>query len=70
MMMKLAKIKRNIRKYVLGYDVPTYYFSQGGEDMILQNIFRKYIRAGVKGSYVDVGAYHPYKFSNTFFFIS
>jgi len=39
-------------------------FAQAGEDLILQRIF-----LGVpKGFYVDVGAYHPYKLSNTYLF--
>lgn len=39
-------------------------YSQEGEDMILRRIFdgQKY------GFYVDVGAHHPRRFSNTFFF--
>ncbi len=36
-------------------------YSQEGEDLILQKLFR-----GLKkGFYVDVGAYHPFHFSNT-----
>src|SRR5882762_9035683 len=39
-------------------------YSQEGEDMILQRIF-----AGKeRGFYVDVGAHHPRRFSNTYFF--
>ena len=39
-------------------------YSQEGEDMILQRIF-----AGKEhGFYVDVGAHHPRRFSNTYFF--
>jgi FkbM family methyltransferase len=39
-------------------------FSQEGEDLILMRIF-----AGrSKGFFVDVGAYHPFRFSNTFLF--
>jgi len=37
-------------------------FSQEGEDLILTRLF-----AGrTKGFFVDVGAYHPFRFSNTF----
>jgi FkbM family methyltransferase len=39
-------------------------YSQEGEDMILRRIFER--RAG--GFYVDIGAHHPRRFSNTFFF--
>ena len=39
-------------------------WSQEGEDMILHRIF-----GGKKsGFYVDVGAHHPKRFSNTYFF--
>ncbi len=40
------------------------YYSQEGEDAILKRIFEK----KRNGFYVDVGAYHPKKYSNTFFF--
>jgi FkbM family methyltransferase len=53
---------------VLARTDPTYLqeraltFSQEGEDLILGRIF-----AGrIKGFFVDVGAYHPFRFSNTF----
>jgi len=62
-------IKWMIRKIVKakiflfdGYALKSY--SQEGEDMILRRIFeRKKI-----GFYVDVGACHPKRFSNTYFF--
>ncbi len=41
-------------------------YSQDGEDLVLRAFFepeRKY-----KGFYVDIGAHHPYRFSNTAFF--
>jgi len=39
-------------------------YSQEGEDMILRRIFD----GRQKGFYVDVGAHHPQRFSNTYFF--
>lgn len=39
-------------------------FSQEGEDLILGRIFER----KTKGFYVDVGAYHPVRFSNTHLF--
>ena len=39
-------------------------YSQEGEDMVLRRIFEK----KKKGFYVDVGAHHPRRFSNTYFF--
>jgi len=45
-----------------GYALKSY--SQEGEDMILRRLFENQER----GLYVDIGAYHPKKFSNTYFF--
>ena len=39
-------------------------YSQEGEDMILRRIFE----GQSCGFFVDVGAHHPYRFSNTYFF--
>lgn len=39
-------------------------YSQEGEDMVLQRIFD----GKTNGFYVDVGAHHPFRFSNTYFF--
>jgi FkbM family methyltransferase len=52
-----------VRSYVIdGYAMRTY--SQEGEDMILRRLF-----AGRKtGFYVDVGAHHPMRYSNTYYF--
>jgi len=56
---KLVNTKNN---YFDGYALKSY--SQEGEDMILRRLFEKY----QKGFYVDVGAHHPMRFSNTYFF--
>ncbi|MDK2871445.1 MAG: hypothetical protein PWQ16_797 [bacterium] len=61
----------NLLKMLCGDRYSSYFFkylnrsfSQEGEDMILRRIF------GDKrnGFYVDVGAHHPFRFSNTFYF--
>ena len=39
-------------------------FSQAGEDIILKRIFADLIPTPI-GIYVDIGAFHPYKYSNT-----
>ena len=39
-----------------------YSYSQEGEDLVLRKIFKKQD----KGFYVDIGAHHPKRFSNTF----
>jgi FkbM family methyltransferase len=41
-------------------------YSQEGEDMICRSFFEN--RKGYKGFYIDVGAHHPYRFSNTVHF--
>lgn len=45
-----------------GYAIKSY--SQEGEDMILYRIFE----GRESGFYVDIGAHHPKRFSNTYFF--
>jgi FkbM family methyltransferase len=61
------KIRRFIQKILYGYEVNTYYFSQSGEDATLHAIFNKMISNGEKGFFIDIGSYHPYKQSNTYF---
>lgn len=61
----------NIKKVILKY-IPVHYFkkylsySQEGEDMVLRSFFEG--RKNYKGFYIDVGAHHPYRFSNTLYF--
>jgi FkbM family methyltransferase len=42
------------------------HFSQGGEDIVLENIFQQRLGYQRPGYFVDVGAFHPYEFSNTY----
>lgn len=49
-------------KYFDGYALKSY--SQEGEDMILRRLFDNQ----KTGFYVDVGAHHPKRFSNTYYF--
>ncbi len=56
---KLIDVNNN---YLDGYALKSY--SQEGEDMILRRLFEKQ----TTGFYVDVGAHHPKRFSNTYFF--
>lgn len=46
------------------YRSASFSYSQEGEDLILNKLFNN----KKTGLYVDVGAYHPVKFSNTYFF--
>jgi len=58
----LAKIKNyNLDDYYSD-DYSTKSYSQEGEDMILRRFFEKQ----KTGFYVDVGAHHPFRFSNTY----
>jgi FkbM family methyltransferase len=41
-------------------------YSQEGEDMVLNGYFEN--NKGYKGFFVDIGAHHPYRYSNTMFF--
>lgn len=41
-------------------------YSQEGEDMILRSFYET--KKKYKGFYIDVGAHHPYRFSNTLYF--
>lgn len=41
-------------------------YSQEGEDMVLRSFYEG--KKNYKGFYVDIGAHHPYRFSNTHYF--
>jgi FkbM family methyltransferase len=62
----LALMESNKSKGVDHYlmDNRYYYFSQEGEDIILSRVFE----GKSEGFYVDIGAHHPTRFSNTHFF--
>ncbi len=64
----IKKIKKEVKRLLLSSDHSTKFFSQGGEDAILRMLFNKKFAVGEKGFYVDVGAYHPYIHSNTYYF--
>ncbi len=59
---QINQIKKIVYKYMNIYFHLSY--SQEGEDMILRRIFGKQ----QTGFYIDVGAHHPKRFSNTYFF--
>lgn len=54
-----------VKARVLGADAATS-FSQEGEDRVLYRMFQS--RLARPGFYVDVGAHHPTRFSNTYLF--
>lgn len=55
----IYRIERPLRKEM---STMRQYFSVNGEDIVLKNIFKN----PHKGYYVDIGAYHPINFSNTY----
>jgi FkbM family methyltransferase len=60
----LGPIRRIRKKLFDGYGYSLKSYSQEGEDMILDRIFAD----KPHGFYVDVGAHHPKRFSNTYYF--
>lgn len=66
-MIKISKNKlRSIKSFfAVNFNKPIIYsrhsFSQDGEDLILEKIFE----SNDNGFYVDVGAHHPFRYSNT-----
>lgn len=57
-----ARLKRLLKVLFDSYAIKSY--SQEGEDMVLRRIFEN----RETGFYVDVGAHHPQRFSNTYFY--
>ncbi len=57
-----------LREYLISshktYAYRNFSFSQEGEDLVLKKMFGK----NKKGFYVDIGAHHPQRFSNTYLF--
>jgi FkbM family methyltransferase len=63
----ITKAIKRIGRYFRGIlfdEYATKSYSQEGEDMILKRIFE----GQREGFYVDIGAHHPRRFSNTYFF--
>lgn len=63
---RLIKLYQVFVQYLIGKPDPfaTLSYSQEGEDLILKRIFEE----KKNGFYVDVGAHHPMRFSNTYLF--
>jgi FkbM family methyltransferase len=62
-----SKLKALLKRIAHSLDSDPWYqksWSQEGEDQILRRIFEKKI----SGFYVDIGAHHPMRFSNTYLF--
>jgi FkbM family methyltransferase len=61
---KLNSIFKQHKPIEVHVEWATLSYSQEGEDIILDNVFE----GKRNGLFVDVGAHHPHRFSNTFFF--
>ena len=60
----IEKVIFKIKKLLFGEDFFLKSYSQEGEDMLLNRIFSN----KKKGFYIDIGAHHPKRFSNTYYF--
>ena len=60
----MRTIFNGVKAKLLNQKGANYTFAQAGEDIVLQRIFL----GKKKGFYVDVGAYHPFRLSNTYLF--
>lgn len=60
----LVKIEKGLKKMFTRYKFSILSYAQEGEDLILHRFFGN----KKKGFYVDVGAHHPFRYSNTHFF--
>jgi FkbM family methyltransferase len=57
-------IKKFIKNFLKSAPYATKSYSQEGEDLVVN----KLLQGKRDGFYVEVGAHHPYRFSNTYFF--
>jgi FkbM family methyltransferase len=62
--MILAHLRKAVKKILPAYKYSKTAYAQEGEDMMVNRFFE----FQKKGVYVDVGAHHPFRFSNTCFF--
>jgi len=61
-------IKRSIRDLVINEGEIIHSYAQSNEDLVLKRYFNRKIWAKQTGFFVDIGAYHPVKYSNTYLF--
>jgi FkbM family methyltransferase len=60
---------KDLKSYIaINFNIPWIYgrksYSQYGEDLFLSSIFPN----NYKGFYIDIGAHHPFRYSNTYYF--
>ena len=56
-----------LQKTITGFETDVLTFSSAGEDLVVRNLFYKRLSSGLPGFFVDVGAFHPYRHSNTYY---
>ena len=61
-------IKSKVKDIIANEGKIIHSYAQSGEDILLKKYFNRKIWAGQTGFFVDVGAYHPKVFSNTYLF--
>ncbi|MCD7972296.1 MAG: FkbM family methyltransferase [Candidatus Azobacteroides sp.] len=59
-------VRKNIHNFFPSLLYAFTSYSQEGEDMVVKSLFEN--KKGYKGFYVDIGAHHPFRFSNTAYF--
>jgi len=60
-----AFVKKLVKRFIYFYKWNSHqriFYSQEGEDFVLERIFNR----NINGFYIDVGAHHPIRFSNTY----
>lgn len=62
----IKKLVRFLQDHDIGFSYSNRSYAQESEDMILRYIFS----GQSTGFYLDIGAHHSKRFSNTYFFIS
>ena len=60
-------IKKIIRRFIPGFKYAERSYSQDGEDMLLRAFYEGKENPN-EGFYIDIGAHHPFRFSNTAYF--
>lgn len=61
----LLRNRRNLKLSREEFRSSNVSFSQFGEDLLILSYFKNYDHRERKGFYIDVGAFHPFKLSNT-----
>lgn len=64
---QLHKALKFAQRNFLGYETDILTFSQAGEDILIRNYFYERLARGDRGTYLDIGAYHPFRQSNTYY---